>query len=117
MKTKRLKPLRFLQKYGRLIIGGVIIAVVLCGAIFAPMLTDYDPEAVSLLEKKQPPSEEHVLGTDLYGRDMLSRILYGSRTTLIVALGVQTLVTLAGTILGLICGYYSKAEKFLMAPR
>lgn len=114
MKTRRLKPLRFLQKYGRLIIGGAIIAVVLFGAIFAPLLTDYDPEKISVLNAKKPPSAEHILGTDLYGRDMLSRILYGSRTTLIVALGVQTLVTVAGTILGLICGYYSKAEKFLM---
>ena len=114
MKTRRIKPLRFIQKYGRLLIGGAIIAVVLFGAIFAPFLTDYDNETLDLDNIKQEPSAEHVLGTDRYGRDMLTRILYGSRTTLIVALGVQILVTVAGTVLGLICGYYSKAEKFLM---
>ena len=114
MKTRRIKPLRFIQKYGRLLIGGAIIAVVLFGAIFAPFLTDYDTETIDLDNIKQEPSAEHVLGTDRYGRDMLTRILYGSRTTLIVALGVQILVTVAGTVLGLICGYYSKAEKFLM---
>ena len=114
MKTRRIKPLRFIQKYGRLLIGGAIIAVVLFGAIFAPFLTDYDTETLDLDNIKQEPSAEHVLGTDRYGRDMLTRILYGSRTTLIVALGVQILVTVAGTVLGLICGYYSKAEKFLM---
>lgn len=114
MKTRRIKPLRFMQKYGRLLIGGAIIAVVLFGAIFAPFLTDYDTETLDLDNIKQEPSAEHVLGTDRYGRDMLTRILYGSRTTLIVALGVQILVTVAGTVLGLICGYYSKAEKFLM---
>ena len=114
MKTRRIKPLRFIQKYGRLLIGGAIIAVVLFGAIFAPFLTDYDTETLDLDNIKQEPSAEHVLGTDRYGRDMLTRILYGSRTTLIVALGVQILVTFAGTVLGLICGYYSKAEKFLM---
>lgn len=114
MKTRRMKPLRFIQKYGRLLIGGAIIAVVLFGAIFAPFLTDYDTETLDLDNIKQEPSAEHVLGTDRYGRDMLTRILYGSRTTLIVALGVQILVTVAGTVLGLICGYYSKAEKFLM---
>lgn len=116
MKTqkKRMKPLRFLQKYGRLIIGGTIIAVVLFGAIFAPILTDYDPEKINLIEKKLEPGGEYILGTDLYGRDMFARILYGSRTTLIVALGVQVLITAAGTILGLLCGYYSKVEKFLM---
>ena len=114
MKTRRIKPLRFIQKYGRLLIGGAIIAVVLFGAIFAPFLTDSDTETLDLDNIKQEPSAEHVLGTDRYGRDMLTRILYGSRTTLIVALGVQILVTVAGTVLGLICGYYSKAEKFLM---
>lgn len=114
MKTKRIKPLRFLQKYGRLIIGGAIIAIVLFGAIFAPLLTDYDPEKNDLLHQKEEPSVEHILGTDRYGRDMMTRILYGSRTTLIVALGVQVLVTVAGTVLGLLCGYYSKVEKFLM---
>ena len=114
MKMRRIKPLRFIQKYGRLLIGGAIIAVVLFGAIFAPFLTDYDTETLDLDNIKQEPSAEHVLGTDRYGRDMLTRILYGSRTTLIVALGVQILVTVAGTVLGLICGYYSKAEKFLM---
>lgn len=111
---RRFRPLRFLQKYGRLLIGGAIVAAVLFGAIFAPILTEYDPQEYSLLEKKQEPSEKHPLGTDLYGRDMLTRILYGSQTTLIVALGVQILVTVVGTILGLICGYYTKAEKILM---
>ena len=111
---KKQKPLRFLQKYGRLLIGGTIIAVVLFCAIFAPLLTDYDPQQVNIIEKKQPPSAEHILGTDIYGRDMFSRIIYGSRTTLIVALGVQLLVTVVGTVLGLLCGYYSKVEKFLM---
>ena len=113
-KEGRMRPLRFIQKYGRLIIGGTIIAVVLFGALFAPVLTSHDPEQVSLIEKKQGPSEEHVLGTDIYGRDIMARILYGSRTTLIVAIGVQVLVTLAGTVLGLVCGYYSKVEKILM---
>ena len=113
-KEGQMKPLRFIQKYGRLIIGGTIIAVVLFGALFAPVLTSYDPEQVNLIEKKQGPSEEHVLGTDIYGRDIMARVLYGSRTTLIVAIGVQVLVTLAGTALGLLCGYYSKVEKILM---
>lgn len=111
---KRIRLLRFIQKYGRLLIGGAIVAVVLFGAIFAPLLCEYDPEKIDLLAQKKPPSEKHLLGTDIYGRDILSRILYGSRTTLIVALGVQTVVTVVGTFLGLLCGYYTKVEKFLM---
>ncbi len=111
---KRIKPLRFIKKYGRLIIGGTIIAVVLFCAVFAPYLTKYDPDSYELIDRKQSPSKEHVLGTDVYGRDMLTRLMYGARTTLLVAVGSRVLSTLLGSVLGLICGYYTKAEKILM---
>lgn len=105
---------RFLRKYGRLIIGGTILAIVLFGAVFAPMLTDADPTLVVLADSRRPPDAEHILGCDYYGRDIFSRILYGSQTTLIVVIGAQLLATAAGTVLGLICGYYTKVEKILM---
>lgn len=116
MKTtkKRMKPTAFLRKYGRLLIGGTIIAIVIFGAIFAPFLTDYDPAQISIPEAKQTPSETHWLGTDIYGRDQFSRILFGSRATLVVAIGAQLLSTVIGAVLGLICGYFTRAEKFLM---
>lgn len=111
---KRLKPMRFLAKYGRLILGGSIIGLIIFGSIFAPFLTQYDPEIYHLDIRKQLPSAEHLLGTDNYGRDMFTRILYGGRTTLIVAFGSKALGILLGTVLGLICGYYKWAEKILM---
>ena len=111
---KRLKPMRFLAKYGRLILGGGIIGLIILGSIFAPFLTQYDPEVYNLDIRKQLPSAEHLLGTDNYGRDMFTRILYGGRTTLIVAFGSKALGILLGTVLGLICGYYKWAEKILM---
>lgn len=111
---KRLKPMRFLAKYGRLILGGGIIGLIIFGSIFAPFLTQYDPEIYNLDIRKQLPSAEHLLGTDNYGRDMFTRILYGGRTTLIVAFGSKALGILLGTVLGLICGYYKWAEKILM---
>lgn len=111
---KRLKPMRFLAKYGRLILGGGIIGLIIFGSIFAPFLTPYDPEIYDLDIRKQLPSAEHLLGTDNYGRDMFTRILYGGRTTLIVAFGSKALGILLGTVLGLICGYYKWAEKILM---
>lgn len=116
MKTqkKRIKPLRFVQKYGRLLIGGTIIATVLFCAIFASVLAPYDPDEYELIDRKQTPSAEHILGTDMYGRDMLTRIMYGARTTLIVAFGSRVVSICVGTVLGLICGYYTKAEKILM---
>lgn len=57
---------------------------------------------------------KHVFGTDAYGRDMWSRLLFGSRNTLIISLGAQVLLTVSGTLLGLLCGYYTKVEKYLM---
>ncbi len=113
-KKQRMKPLVFIRKYGRIIIGGTIIAAVLFCSIFAPFLTNWDPEAVEVMDAKQPPSAEHILGTDLYGRDLWSRILFGSRTTLIVSISAQALLIVAGTVLGLLCGYYTKVEKVLM---
>lgn len=116
-KTKKPRMLftAFLKKYGRILIGGTIIATVLFCVAFAPLLTNYDPEEVGAYEDfKQPPSKEHWLGTDMYGRDMWARLIYGGRTTLIVSIGAQVLLVILGTILGLLCGYYKKVEKYLM---
>lgn len=108
------KIARFLKKYGRLIIGGSILAVVVFCAIFAPLLTDQDPMLVVLANSKRLPDAEHILGCDYFGRDIWARLLYGSRTTLIVVIGAQLLSTVTGAVLGLLCGYYSKLEKILM---
>lgn len=113
-KKKRIKTSAFFRKYGRLLIGGTIIAAVLFCAVFAPLLTAWDPEAVNMAEESALPSAEHILGCDPYGRDMWARILYGSRTTLLVSLGSQIILVLAGTVLGLLCGYYNKVEKYIM---
>ena len=111
---RRMKPKAFIKKYWRLFLGGLIIATVIFCAVCAPMLTDCDPEFVDVLNAKAKPSAEHPVGTDTLGRDVWARILYGSRSTLIVAVGAEILGTLMGAILGLICGYYNKAEKIRM---
>ena len=113
-KKRRMKPLAFIKRYGRILLGGGIIAAVVFCSVFASFLTDWDPEKADIKNRSQTPSEEHLLGTDIYGRDMWSRILFGSRTTLIVSLGSQCLLMVSGTILGLLCGYYNKIEKYLM---
>lgn len=108
------KAYRFLKRNGRFIIGGSIVAVILFGAIFAPLLTPWNPEVGELVDASMKPNAEHIMGCDYYGRDIFARVLYGSRTTLIVAIGAQLITTVVGTILGLICGYYKWAEKILM---
>lgn len=111
---KHMKFSVFLRKNGRTIIGGTIIAVVILCSIFAPLLTSWDPEEVNLVAQKELPSSEHIMGTDYLGRDIWSRVLYGSRTTLIVSIGAEVFLVVVGTILGLACGYYKRLEKILM---
>ena len=78
IRRAHMKPTTFLKKYGRILIGGTIILAVLFCSIFAPLLTSWDPEAISISEAKQKPGESHLLGTDVYGRDMWSRIIFGA---------------------------------------
>lgn len=112
---KRMKPRIFIKKYWRLILGGAIIAAIVFCSIFAPFLTDQDPEFVDVINAKLKPGENgHLLGTDALGRDIWARLLYGSRSTLIVAIGAEIVGTILGALLGLLCGYYSKVEKYLM---
>ena len=87
VKTKkpRRKPGAFLKRYGRVLIGGTLVAILILVAIFAPLLTQYDPNAVDMSIAKMPPNAEHWFGTDIYGRDLFSRTVYGSRITIELA--------------------------------
>lgn len=75
-------------------------------ALFAPLISPYDPNTIDLGNKNLSPSGEHLLGTDYLGRDMLSRILIGARTSLSIAFGVVVISLIAGTALGCAAGYY-----------
>lgn len=88
------------------VIGLVIILGLIITAIFAPLLAPYDPYAVDLPNRLQDPSSAHWLGTDSVGRDVLSRIIYGARTSLLVALCAMGLAAVIGQTLGLIAGYF-----------
>ena len=83
----------------------ILIAIVFCCA-FAPLIAPYSPTAQDLTNTLSPPTWEHLLGTDKVGRDILSRIFYGGRTTLISALGVVAFSMVFGISFGLISGYY-----------
>ena len=87
-------------------VGLVIIVTLLIVAFFAPVLAPYDPYKPDLLHTLSPPSRAHPLGTDPLGRDTLSRIIYGARTSLIVGLIVVSLAATIGMALGLLAGYF-----------
>ncbi|MGQ9667057.1 MAG: nickel transporter permease [Anaerolineae bacterium] len=89
--------------------GLAILALLSLFAVLAPALAPYDPNAVDILRQLEAPSKTHILGTDLYGRDLFSRILYGGRITLVVGLISVGIAAGAGIILGLIAGFYGGA--------
>ena len=91
--------------------GGVVVVLVVLAAIFAPVVSPYDPYASNLDENGLPvrlvgPSGSFLLGTDAIGRDVLSRIIYGARISLVVGLGAVSLGTLFGALIGLVSGYF-----------
>ena len=91
--------------------GLVIIAVTVAGALLAPYLTGYDPneqlfDGLTLEGAPLPPSATFWLGTDLLGRDLLTRILYGARTSLIIGIVANGAALLIGTLVGITAGYF-----------
>lgn len=95
-------------------IGIILFTILLLMAILAPILAKHDPLAVKAINRLKPPSNEHFLGTDEFGRDVFSRILYGSRISLGIGISVTLISTLFGTIIGLFSSYYPKLDKILM---
>lgn len=91
------------------VIGLVIIVMLVLAAVFAPAIAPYDPYKMDILNKLQPPSREHLLGTDSLGRDTLSRIIYGSRTSLIVGISAIGISTIIGLALGLVAAFFGGA--------
>lgn len=88
------------------IIGLVIIVLLILMAIFAPFLAPYPPNQMDIVNKLQPPSSAHWLGTDSLGRDTLSRIIYGSRSSLIIGISVMLISSVIGILLGLMASYF-----------
>ena len=114
------------QRLGRSLIatksamaGAVILLIVLIAAVFAPLLVPLDPTAQSLTRVMKPPmwqGEGHIffMGTDHLGRDLLSRLIYGARISLIVGLSATVLAGSIGLILGMVAGYFGGKVDYLL---
>ena len=89
----------------KLIFFTILTLILLIVAAVARKLCPYDPYAQDLLLAQKPPGPEHILGTDRYGRDMFSRVLVGSTTSIYATLLLVSIVTVTGTVIGLICGW------------
>ncbi len=88
------------------IFGLCVLFLVLIAALFAEWLAPFDPYRGDMTESLQQPSAKHLLGTDIQGRDTLSRLIFGARTALIVGFVTVTVAALAGIFLGLVAGYF-----------
>ncbi len=87
-------------------IGLVFVAVIIFTAVFAPLLTSYDPNEISLGEKSMGPCAEHILGTDNLGRDVFARVLYGGCISMLVSVLGALMGSLVGMVLGSLAGYF-----------
>jgi peptide/nickel transport system permease protein len=103
-----------LRRHPTVIIGGLLLAAMIVMAILAPYLGTIDPQAVSPIRRLRPPSELYFFGTDMLGRDIYSRVVYGARISLMVGLSVAVLSVLVGLALGLITGYVRWVDAILM---
>jgi peptide/nickel transport system permease protein len=91
------------------IVGVVLVGVIVLLAVLAPLLTPWPPNKIDFsVGARQPPSARHILGTDVAGRDVWARVLYGGRTSTIVGFGAVGLYLVIGTILGLLAGFYGR---------
>jgi len=118
---KKKKEKTFVKTWKRLIknklaiIGLIIIVVQVLLAIFAPVFATNDPVKQNLSLAELPPgSDGHWLGTDNFGRDMWSRLVYGARISLLVGIGAVVFGLIGGIILGLLAGYYKKLDGLIM---
>ena len=90
----------------KLIVFSGLAAALLLITIFAKYICPYDPYAQDLMQAMQPPNAAHLMGTDTYGRDMLSRVLIGAQTSISSTFALVAIITVFGTVVGIFCGYY-----------
>lgn len=99
----------------RFLVGSAIVLAVVVVAVAAPLLAPYDPNKSSIL-MLQSPSAQHWLGTDELGRDILSRLIHGARTSLVIGIGAALVAVLIGAPIGLSAGYFRGRVDLMIVP-
>lgn len=106
---------RWWRRSPALTLGGSLILLLLLVAVFAPLLSGFDPNQQNIEQRLLPPSASHWLGTDGFGRDLFTRLLYGTRPTLLLVSLVLLLTLPIGVLVGVAAGFYGGwAERILM---
>ena len=111
---KTCTALRRMCKRRTLLLGSVILLLVSTCTIFVPYISTHDPLALNFADQLQPPSLKHLFGTDTYGRDVFSRVIYGARISLMVGAVTALFTGVSGFVLGALAGYYRSFDNIIM---
>ncbi|WP_456621845.1 MULTISPECIES: ABC transporter permease [unclassified Bradyrhizobium] len=111
---RRFPVLRKLAAHRSFKIGLVLVTVLTLCAIIGPMLTGTDPTAMSIRYRFKPPSARFPFGSDQYGRDILTRVLYGGRLSLSIGFSVALLSGVFGAMIGILAGYFRALDPYVM---
>ena len=104
----------FMRRHPALALGSLLLCAMAALAICAPWLGTVDPQALAPAKRLQPPSAEAWFGTDMLGRDLWSRVIYGARVSLAVGLSVAIAASLLGLAIGLLSGYFRRVDAVVM---
>jgi peptide/nickel transport system permease protein len=103
-----------IYRHPTIVVGGVLVGLMIFIAIFAPWLGTQDPTALAPAKRTREPSALYWFGTDMLGRDVYSRVMYGSRVSLIVGFSVALLASVIGTFIGLVSGFIRGLDAVIM---
>ncbi|MBR0896093.1 ABC transporter permease [Bradyrhizobium tropiciagri] len=104
----------FLTSTPIIAVATICLALIILMAIFAPLLAPHDPLLLTPSQRLKPSSAQYLLGTDAYGRDLLSRIIYGARISLIIGLGAAVCSIAVGLLIGLVAGFFRWVDAVMM---
>ncbi len=111
---RRGRSIRRLFRHRSFVIGFVIIVVLALAAIFAPLLTSLDPSAMKVRFRFRSPASDFIFGTDMFGRDIFTRVLYGARVSLFVGLAVSVISGFCGAVLGVVAAQFRRLDAPIM---
>lgn len=112
--SPRQRILGRMRRTANIWIGSLILLVVIFFAVFAPVISSYNPLEVIAADRLKPPDGQHIFGTDDFGRDVFTRVIYGGRLSIQVGLVSIALASVTGTLLGIIAGYFGRRVDVLV---
>jgi peptide/nickel transport system permease protein len=113
-RRQRSRIMQFICRNPAIVTGGTLLLIIVLIAVLAPWLGTVDPTAVEVLKRGREPSTQFWFGTDMLGRDMYSRVMYGARISLIVGLAAAALSATIGTLIGLMSGFLRWVDAIVM---